>query len=75
MYYPIWNLTRHVFCLSVILGFVQKLFDIVLSISLFSSHLWNWCVWLAMTSKFFFIIFEDVFFKVSYKAFVRSFLH
>jgi hypothetical protein len=46
MYCPVQNLTRYVFCLSVTLGFVQKLFDNVniLSISLFSSHLCSWCV-------------------------------
>ena len=55
MYRPVQNLTRHVFCLSMTLGLVQKLFDNVLSISLFSSHVCSWHVWLAMTSKLCFL--------------------
>ena len=41
MYCPVRKLTRHVLCLFVMLGFVQKLFHNVLSMSLFLSHLCN----------------------------------
>ena len=51
MYCPVRNLTRHVFWRSVILGLCQKSFDNDLSMSLLSSHLCNWCVWVAMRAK------------------------
>ena len=45
IYCPVLNFTRHVFSLFVIAGLFQKSFDNVLSMSLLSSHLCNWCVW------------------------------
>ena len=48
IYCPVRNFTRHIFCLFVMINLFQKSFDITLSISLLSSHLCNWCVWVAM---------------------------
>ena len=44
IYCPVRNFIKHVFCLSVMAGFVQKSFDSILSMSSFSSQLCNWCV-------------------------------
>ena len=54
IYCPVLNFTRHVFCLYVITGLFKKSFDSVLSMSLFPSHLCNWCVWNAITVKLYF---------------------
>ena len=63
MYCCVWNLIRHVLCLYVIMGFSQKSFDSILSISLFLRYLWNWCVWSTKAVGLcFLIIFEDVIF-------------
>jgi hypothetical protein len=43
------------FCLFVMIGLLQKSFDNVLSISLLSSHLCNWCVWVAMRASLCFL--------------------
>jgi hypothetical protein len=51
IYCPVRNFIKHVFCLSVMAGFVQKSFDSILSMSLFSSHLCNWWVWFAIIVK------------------------
>ena len=76
IYCPVRNFTRHVFCLSVITGLFQKSFDNVLSISLLSSHLCNWCVWVAMMARLCFLSYlSDVFTKVSDGAFIWCFLH
>ena len=53
IYCPILNLTRHSLCLSKIVGFVHKLFDKILSIYLFISHLYSWCVWFVIIYKLF----------------------
>ena len=51
--------------------FIQKSFDSTLSISSFLSHLCNWCVWYVVIVKlYFFVIFEDVLFKVLVGAFL-----
>jgi hypothetical protein len=55
MYWPVRNLIKHAFCLSVIMGSCQKSFDNVLSISLLSIHLCNWCVWVAIRAKLYFL--------------------
>jgi hypothetical protein len=44
MYWPVHNFIKHVFCLYVTAGFVQKSFDNILSMSSFSSYLCSWCV-------------------------------
>jgi hypothetical protein len=46
-------------------GLFHNSFNNTLSISLLSSHLCNWCVWLANFKSMPLIIFKDVFAKVS----------
>ena len=76
IYCPVRNFIRHVFCLSVMVGLFQKSLDSALSISLLSSHLCSWCVWVAMRARLcFFVMFKDVFAKVLYGALVWCFLH
>lgn len=57
-------------------GFVQKSFDNVLSMSSFSSQLCSWCVCFAIIINFLsFVMFKDVFSKVPDGAFVWCLLH
>ena len=58
VYYPAWNLIRHVFCLSVTMGVFHKTFDSTLCLCFYSSHLCSQCVWSAIDVSF--VIFEDV---------------
>ena len=51
IYCPVWNFIKHVFCLFVMAGFIQKSFDSILSMSSFSSHLCNWRVRFAIIVK------------------------
>ena len=62
IYCPVRNLTRHVFCLYVMTGLFQKSFDNTLSISLLSSHLCNWCVWVAMRARLCFLSYLTMYF-------------
>ena len=55
IYCPVRNFTQYVFCLCVMIGLFQKSFDNALSISLLSSHLCNWCVWVAMRARLCFL--------------------
>ena len=57
IYSPVRNFTRHVFYLYVMTGLFQKLFDNALSISLLSSHLCNWCVWVAIISRLYLLLY------------------
>ena len=51
IYWPVRNLTRQVFCLSVTLGFWNNSFDNDLSMSSLSYHLCNWRVSFAIVAK------------------------
>jgi hypothetical protein len=55
IYCPLWNFTRHVFCLYVMVGLFQKSIDNTLFISLLSSHLYSWCVWFALIYRLCFL--------------------
>jgi hypothetical protein len=51
IYCLVRNFTRHVFCLSVMVGLFQNSFDKILSISWLLSHLCSWCIWFAIISR------------------------
>ena len=56
IYCLVLNFIRHVFCLYVIIGLFQKSFDNVLSMSVLSSHLCSWCVWVAIVVRLCFLL-------------------
>jgi hypothetical protein len=63
IYCLVRNFTRHVFCLSVMVGLFQNSFDKILSISWLLSHLFSevsngvfiWCMFLALSATNFFV--------------------
>jgi hypothetical protein len=62
IYCPVLNFTRHVFCLFVITGLFQESFDNALSMSLLSSHLCSWCVWVAIILRLCFLSYLRMYF-------------
>jgi hypothetical protein len=62
MYCPVLNFTKHVCCLFVIAGLFQKSLDKSLSMSLLSSQLCSWCVWVAIIIRLCFLSYLRMYF-------------